>query len=250
MAPDPLEPSRQPERRALVPAELLCEGAITLPPAAAKHLAVLRLKPGARIELLDGQGRRADATLTSANTANVGPPSIATGVEPSLALTLLFAVLKGDASDRVIRACTELGVRTFAPVFTERTVAHPKANRLERWRRIADSATLQCGRHKVPEILAVADLPAALAALDSRPDAPTGLRLAPWVPERSAPFPRPSQAPEPRGAVLLIGPEGGLTDAEAELARAHAFQTVTLGPRVLRAPTAAISATALLLSGS
>ncbi len=237
-----MAPDARALRRVLLSPEQLLAGALTLPPEAAKHLAVLRLKPGDPLELLDGQGRRALATLTDPRTVQAEAPSPAPGpsVDPALALTLLFAVPKGDAPDLIVRACTELGVRTFAPVTTERTVAQPPAKRTDRWRRIAESATLQSGRYVVPEVLPPRPLPEALDAL---PDDVT-LRLAPWVPERSTPFP---EAADHQGAALLIGPEGGFTDGEADLARAHGFVTVTLGPRILRTPTAAIAATALLL---
>jgi 16S rRNA (uracil1498-N3)-methyltransferase len=246
MAPDRGTLLADIRRRALVAPEALVQGAVRLSPDAAKHLAVVRLQPGDRIELLDGQGRHAHATLTSPNTADADAPQAAPPTDPAVAVTLVFAVPKGDAADGIIRSCTELGVSTVAPVTTERTISHPKPKRVERWRRIAESATLQSGRYRVPEILPLCPVAAALEGL---PDTVT-LRLAPWVPEESAPFPASPSHGEHPGAALLIGPEGGLTDAEAELARTHGFDTVTLGPRVLRVATAAISAITLLLRPS
>lgn len=234
------------ERRVLVSAPALRAGPLSLGPDAAKHLAVLRLAPGDSLELFDGAGRRADATVTALAGGDarveVAAPEAAPPRESPLSLSLLFAVPKGDASDRIIRACTELGVVRLVPVVTERTVAHPKSRRSQRWTRIAQEAARQSLRYVVPGVAPTQPLAEALAAL---PDS-TDLRLAPWVPERSTPLSAtlPARATD---AALLIGPEGGLTEGEAKLARDHGFRTVSLGPRVLRSPTAAIAATTALL---
>ena len=234
------------DRRVLVPAPALRAGPLSLGPDAAKHLAVLRLAPGDSLELFDGAGRRADATVTTLvggeALVEAAAPEAAPLREPPLSLSLLFAVPKGDASDRIIRACTELGVVRFVPVVTERTVAHPKPSRSQRWTRIAQEAARQSLRYVVPTVDPTQPLGQALADLPPS----TGLRLVPWVPERSAPLAGslPSAAAD---AALLIGPEGGLTADEAELAREHGFRTVGLGPRVLRSPTAAIAASTVLL---
>ena len=169
-------------------------------------------------------------------------PEAAPPTESPLSLSLLFAVPKGDAPDRIIRACTELGVAHFVPVVTTRTVAHPKSRRSQRWTRIAQEAARQSLRYVVPSVAPTQPLEDALAALPPSTD----LRLVPWVPENSAPLAGslPAGAAD---AALLIGPEGGLSADEAELAREHGFRTVSLGPRVLRSPTAAVAASTLLL---
>ena len=234
------------ERRVLVSVPALRAGPLSLGPDAAKHLAVLRLAPGDSLELFDGAGRRADATVTALAGADarveVATPEAAPPRESPLSLSLLFAVPKGDASDRIIRACTELGVAHFIPVVSERTVAHPKPRRSLRWTRIAQEAARQSLRYIVPSVAPTQPLEEALDALPRSTD----LRLVPWVPESSAPLAEslPAAAAD---AALLIGPEGGLTADEAQLARDHGFRTVSLGPRVLRSPTAAIAASTLLL---
>jgi len=234
------------ERRVLVSPTDLRAGPLSLGPDAAKHLTVLRLAPGDALELFDGAGRRADATVTSLAGADarveVAAPQTAPLRESPLSLTLLFAVPKGDASDRIIRACTELGVVRFVPVITERTVAHPKPRRSQRWTRIAQQAARQSLRYVVPDVASTQPLQDALVGLPRSTD----LRLVPWVPENSAPLAAgvPDHAAE---AALLIGPEGGLTRDEAQRAREHGFRTVSLGPRILRSPTAALAASTLLL---
>jgi len=139
-------------------------------------------------------------------------------------------------------------VSVFAPILTDRTVARPKGRRAERWQRIAAEAARQSGRYWVPEVRPAAGLQDALQALPKS----TSVRLLAWVPESDRTLSAGLLEAKPEndqhaGAALLVGPEGGFTEGEADLARTKGFQTVSLGPRVLRAATASIAATALVL---
>ena len=229
---------------------------MTLSGDALHHIAtVLRLREGDSIELFDGDGRCARATLEAldkrAATLRVGAPSTPKDLEATVRLTLLFAIPKGDGADRIVRACTELGVAALRPLRTERTVASPPAGRRERWRRIAEEAARQSGRVAVPDVHAPQALTDALRDRTGEriDDRRRFARLMAWVPERATPLADalPDDAARPTDVELIIGPEGGMTDAEAELARERGFRTVSLGPRILRTPTAAIAATALVL---
>lgn len=208
------------------------------------HLArVLRLRVGETVTVADGSG-----SWRPYRVADVGRPGPAACVrleetgenrrEPVLSprLAVAFALTKGEKPELVVQKLTELGVDRILPVVAERSVARLDANRagaaLERWRRIAREAARQCRRATIP---VVAEL-AALEALAGHP----GLVVA----ERGG---RPVEAlGGPRGEELLVvvGPEGGLTDDEVKALGPWA--RLDLGPHVLRAETAALAAAAVL----
>ena len=154
-------------------------------------------------------------------------------------LWLVFAPLKRDATDLVVQKATELGAAALLPVLTERGIAGRLNER--RLAAIATEAAEQCERLTVPRIdpaLRLADLLATW---------PTGRTLVAAVERAEAPPIRPANGP----AALLIGPEGGFTAAELDVLRGYPFvHPVTLGPRILRAETAAIVGLALLQARS
>jgi 16S rRNA (uracil1498-N3)-methyltransferase len=161
--------------------------------------------------------------------------------ESSLDLTLVQALTKADAMDLIVQKATELGVRAIVPVYAEFSVVRIEGQRLDRrvehWRRIAQSACEQCGRHAPPKIVApvaldegIRDLPRDVAKLALHPSAEGRLAAAP----------RPAN-----GIVLAIGPEGGFFHSDWRQLDSAGFTRATLGPRVLRAETAAITACAI-----
>lgn len=153
-------------------------------------------------------------------------------------LWLVFAVLKRDATDLVVQKATELGVSRLLPVFTERTNAG-RVN-TERLGAIAIEAAEQCERLDVPEIAEPVRLEALLAGW------PRERRLLAALERRPEAAIRPAHGP----CALLVGPEGGFAPGEVELLRRNPFlQAVNLGPRILRAETAAIVGLALLQAG-
>ena len=178
----------------------------------------------------------ADAGPNDAGALDGAPPDSAT-CPPEPDLWLVFAVLKRDASELVVEKATELGVARICPVITERTNI-PRIN-AERWRAIATEAAEQCERLSVPAIADPVSLPTLLR--DWPPERPLFAALE----RRDAAFPL-----APPSVGLLIGPEGGFAEMEVELLRRHPFvEGVGLGPRILRAETAAIVGLALLQSG-
>ncbi|MEW6265023.1 MAG: RsmE family RNA methyltransferase [Thermodesulfobacteriota bacterium] len=213
---------------------------------------VMRLKPGASLVLVDGQGRVHLARLEAVDRAGLDLmilEALASANEPRLDLTLGTALLKADHLDLVIRAGTELGLTAFIPIKTERTTVRlPSdrvADRLKRWRRISEQAVKQCRRSRPVEILPLTDLAGFLAETG-----PTELKIMlhegqPGRPETNweAVFLR---RPRPVRVAALVGPEGGFTEAEVDSARNAGFQILNLGPRILRSETAALALMAIL----
>jgi 16S rRNA (uracil1498-N3)-methyltransferase len=153
---------------------------------------------------------------------------------------LLFALLKRDATDLVVRAATELGVADLYPVITERSNTH-RMN-AERLGAIAIEAAEQCERLTIPRLHPLLLMSARLA------DWPSNRRLFATLERSDAPrLPHAVEVPQSGPAALLVGPEGGFAPAELDVLRAHPFVTaVSLGPRILRAETACIAGLALL----
>jgi 16S rRNA (uracil1498-N3)-methyltransferase len=227
--------------RLQVPKAALRESRVEIRGADLRYLrSVLRLGPGARLELFDGEGVAFEAQILSigssaAEIAILGPA--ARDRESPLSLTLAVALSKGAKLDWTVEKATELGVTRVLPFTSERTV--PERDRFEarceRWRRIARAASAQSGRSRCPEIADVADLSAVLGE-SKRHD-----RAVLFWEGGGEPLERGSVA----SAVLVTGPEGGFSAAEVDRARSAGFRIAGLGPRILRAETAAVAATAL-----
>jgi 16S rRNA (uracil1498-N3)-methyltransferase len=166
--------------------------------------------------------------------------------ESALAISLVQGVPKGDQMEVVIRATTELGVARILPALTARTVVRLDAGRwrerARRWQRVAKEATKQCGRALVPAV----EAPRPLAEWIAEETA-ADVRLCLWEGE-GTPLRRVIERlePGPRRVSVIVGPEGGLTADEVGLARAAGYVSVTLGDRILRTETAALTIVALL----
>lgn len=219
---------------------------IDLPAETVNYLRnVLRLRDGQPLELFNGRGRRASGRLSLARRAarvriEASEPSPTESVVP---ITLTAALARGEKMEWVIQKAVELGVTTIAPVETERSVLELKGARAEkriaRWRQIMINACEQCGRDTLPGIEPIRSLPDALATSD----APLRLVLDPRA---DKPLTELRDPPRPGGVALLVGPEGGLTEGEVAMAVDHGFRALALGPRVLRAETAAIIGVGIL----
>lgn len=226
--------------RLFVSAPLFAGAVVGATAAQAHYLGhVMRRGPGEALRLFNGaegewRGRIASLRKDRCEIA-VEAPLRPQAPEPDL--WLAFAPLKRDATDLVARQATELGVSRLLPVFTERTVA-ARVN-LERLSAIATEAAEQCERLTVP----VLRPPARLAELLGGWDA--ARRLAAALERTEAP------APAAGPGALLIGPEGGFSPGELDALRRRPFVVpVSLGPRILRAETAAIAGLALLQAHS
>jgi len=217
----------------------LREGASVVLSAAQAHYlgTVLRRGPGAALLLFNGTDGEFAATLATIRRDRA-EAVLGARLRPAAAageLRLLFAPLKRDATDFLVQKATELGASLLQPVQTARTNA-ARINP-ERLAAIAVEAAEQCERLDLPDILPLTPLPAVLALW------PAHLPLFAALERAAAPPLRPHAGP----AGLLVGPEGGFTEAERALLARHAFvRPVSLGPRILRAETAGIVGLALL----
>jgi 16S rRNA (uracil1498-N3)-methyltransferase len=197
-------------------------------------LRVLRMHDGERLVLLEGDGIEHHCQLDGGLLAVVERrPAVG---EPRHRLTIVQALLKGDALEAAVRAATEVGAAAFRLVLTERTVPRDlSATRLERLRAVAREAAEQSERGVVPEVEPPVSLVAAIG--------PGSVVL--W--ERAdAGMPRLGSLAPP--AAVVIGPEGGFTADEVAAAERAGATLAGLGPRILRAETVAAVATGIILS--
>ena len=217
-----------------------------LPDPVAHHaLRVLRLAVGDRIALFTGDGGEFAATLVRADKRDAFARIDAFDAverESPLAVTLVQGIAANDAMDHAVRRSVELGVAAIQPVLTTRSARVPDGERGEKrlahWRQIVVAACEQCGRNRVPEVRAVMTLERWLASRD--PAAP-GLVMTPTADVSIADSPRPRHAFD-----LLVGPEGGFAPDEIALAQNSGMTAARLGPRVLRAETAALASLAAI----
>jgi 16S rRNA (uracil1498-N3)-methyltransferase len=204
---------------------------------------VLRLAPGAEIEVFDGVGGRFRAVLAGQGL-EIGPRLPADGRKTDV--VLVQALAKGEKMDLVVQKATELGVTRIVPLSSDRAVVRldpdRRRSRAERWRRIAQEASRQCGRADVPRI-----------------DEPTGwsgvFSLARDDEDRRALLLDPEERELRLGGaargvshlLLAVGPEGGFSPEEKARAREASFVPAGLGPLVLRSETAGLAALAVVL---
>ncbi|PSJ22637.1 16S rRNA (uracil(1498)-N(3))-methyltransferase [Halomonas sp. ND22Bw] len=227
-----------------VDAALTAGADVVLPEGPARHVArVLRLGEGAPLRLFDGHGIEAEAVLVEAGrkrvVARVEALHEGRGESP-LVVHLGQAISKGDRMDYAIQKAVELGVAEITPLYTEhgdvRLKGEREAKKLAHWQAVAASACEQCGRATVPPVHPPAPLADWLAGRDEA----LRLVLHPGTPGAL------DREDAIASAALLIGPEGGLADAEIDAATAADFAALTLGPRILRTETAPVVALTLL----
>ena len=208
---------------------------------------VLRLRRGDRVVVFNGRGEERLAAITSlarrrpelAIVAELEPLA-----EPKLDLNLIQALVKSEAMDTIVQKSAELGVRTLHAVKTDFSVIKlddaRTARRVAHWNKVARSACEQSGRHRPPEISVAPSLARCLGDLP-----PGGIRVVcqPGSTTELAALERDA------GSVsVLVGPEGGFSPTDLDTIDAAGFARIGLGPRVLRADTAAIAACTLAQS--
>ena len=230
-------------QRFIVRASMLTQDAVTLDGAHARQIAVvLRMQPGDEITLVAG-GEEATAVLET-----IGPDRVVARVreratstrEPRVALTLALPLLRGDRSEEVVEAVTQLGVAKVLPYVSTRSVVRALGDaKRERWERIARESAETARRGTAPPIGTLRTWEELFEVL------PKPIVVA-WEGERDQRLRDALPKDEP-ALSLVIGPEGGLTEEEIALAREHEAIVVSLGARNLRAETAAIAAVAIAM---
>lgn len=211
---------------------------------------VLRLQQGDAITLLDGTGNVYHAQITAISAQGVRAriqSQEANTNEPALRVVLASCVPKNDQIELIVQKCTELGISEIVLVRSERTVVRldePDLDRkLERWRKIATEAAEQCGRSIVPRLRGVIGFAALVGMIGEFP-----LAIVAWEEENALSLRDALRQRAGVGSVLIvIGPEGGLTEREVELAKSAGAVSVSLGGRLLRTDTAAIATCAAVM---
>lgn len=221
-------------------------GTAELPEQAAHHAArVLRLQAGDRVGVFNGRGGEGEARVTDIGKRHVTVEIedwLAIERESPLQVQLAQAISAGEKMDFTLQKAVELGIGNIQPLASERSVVRLSGERAEKrvahWQGVVVAACEQSGRNRVPEVAPIGPLLDWLGRQDQAglrlmlsPTAEVGLR----------------DLPKPTGSVtLLVGPEGGLSPAEAETAQRSGFTPVRLGARVLRTETAALAALAAM----
>ncbi len=215
-----------------------------------RHLAtVLRLKVGDTVRLADGTGREAVATITALEKdgilVDLEPLTVDTAFGTTPRITLYQGLPKGEKLELILQKCTELGAAAIVPFMAARSVTRleggKREQRVARWQKIALESSRQSGRGTVPRVDFFPDLDGVLK------EGGHDLRIMLWEEEREQGLRQLLvTAPVPASIAVIIGPEGGLTPAEAARAAAAGYRPVTLGRRILRTETAGLAVVSIL----
>lgn len=221
---------------------------LALPAGAARHVQVLRMQPGDALTLFDGAGGEYAATVERMGRSDV---SVMVGAhqpverEAPRAVHLAVGMPANERMDWLIEKATELGVASIQPLATAHGVLRLSGERAEKkrahWEAIAVASCEQCGRNRVPMIHPVQSFAGWIDAQPAQPAELAAVRLVLSLADGTRAV-HALQVPQDRGALVLSGPEGGLSGSEEQQAIARGFAPVTLGARVLRAETAALAA--------
>jgi 16S rRNA (uracil1498-N3)-methyltransferase len=217
---------------------------LCLPDGPARHLIqVLRLTTGDHLICFNGDGRDRTARLVSGGRPGVVLAVGAAGEPeaiPALQIYLAIGISRGERMDFAIQKAVELGVAGISPLFTERSMVQLKGERLDRrqghWQGVLISACEQSGRRRLPTLATARTLEEWLAQTP-----PGALLLDPRAPQSLTQLAPPGPA-----MTLLVGPEGGLSPRERDLAARHGVNGIRLGPRILRTETAPLAAIAVI----
>jgi 16S rRNA (uracil1498-N3)-methyltransferase len=208
----------------------------------ARHISlVLRLGTGQRVELFDGKGNIYQAIIQGVNKDKISVKIIAKKIfiDNGPQIYLGQALLKGKKMDLLIQKATELGIHAIHPFVSCYCAKRSSVSRNKRWDKISLEACKQCGRPLPPDCRPVQEFSKIISNASNCSEKiifwekETKNRLTPQIAKHESIF-------------FLVGPEGGFSSEEIDEARNHGFQTVTLGPRTLRAETAALCAMSII----
>lgn len=231
-------------RRIYQPGPIKLATLMSLDEKASHHLAtVLRAKVGEPVTLFNGEGGEYAAVIRQIAKKSISLEVLAfqaREAESPLQLQLAQGVARGEKMDFIVQKAVELGVSCIVPLLTERSNVRLDAERAEKkrqhWQAVVVSACEQSGRNRIPIVQPIISL------IDWLPQVQAARRLILSPQGEAALEPLSIDA----SAVLLVGPEGGLSQKEESLARQQGFASLQLGPRILRTETAALAALAVL----
>lgn len=218
----------------------------------AAHARVLRLKPGERVLVCDGQGEECLCAVGDFSDSEVRLQVLerrASGSEPGVQVSVYMALPKADKLEHVIQKATELGAREIVTFPSARCVSRPDEKalkkKLERWQKIAASAAEQSGRGIIPEVVVLDSFQKALERC-TQADLPILL----YENEHATTLGMALAGTDYRSVSLMSGPEGGLEEAEVEQAVRLGIRVCTLGRRILRCETAPLCALSAVMFAS
>ncbi len=211
---------------------------------------VLRKKVGEHIIVLDNHGFEYEIELKTIGkekiTGQIKEKRTAGG-EPNVKITLYQSLLSREKFEWVLQKCTEVGVKRFVPIVTERSIVRQeliKANKIGRWRQIIQEAAEQSARGRMPELEKAASFEEAIARLDD-----SDYKIMAHTQSQSVSLRQylNNSNKKIKSIALFIGPEGGFTENEVQSARKNDIALISLGQRILRTETAAVVASSLIL---
>ena len=220
---------------------------VTISGSDANHLArSLRAKRGDKITAVDGTGNCAILELINFDKETIKAKRISELQKIVVEKKIILAdcLPKQNRFDSIIEKATELGVEKIQPLISERTIARPRDNKLERWPRIAKEAAEQCARDTIPEIENVRELDDWLKEITPLDE--DTLFLFCWELEQETTVREVLSLNVDKNIIVLIGPEGGFSEREVSKIKSAGGVSVTLGKRILKTDTAAVSVLAMI----
>jgi 16S rRNA (uracil1498-N3)-methyltransferase len=236
-------------RRFYIPAGQLEKDESIITGSDAHHMRdVLRLQPDDWVVVFDGTGRQYQAQIISVDRKGIRVAMrspVKADIIPAFELALAQGYLKDKKMDGLVRQLTELGVDRWVPFLSRRSIPVPNQKRLQgryqRWQKISFEALKQCGRSRAMELDTMVSFGDALKQARSY-----DLKIIFWEESKAATFGDHLRNTDPARVFLMVGPEGGFGSDEIEMAESEGFRVVGLGPRILKAETAALAAAVLV----
>jgi len=233
--------------RFFISIDAIKDNEITISGSDVRHIRdVLRLKPGDKIIAVDGTSFEYLVDLKSVEKDKVIGEIVDKRKplkEPSVSITLAQGIPKRDKMEIIIRMTTELGIKEIIPVMTERVVVRDNfENKMLRWRKIALESAKQSGRLEIPLIREVMEFKDILADIKQ-----WDLALIPWELFKERKLSDVLKNKDAKKVIIFIGPEGGFSHNEVNLAKEYGVVPISLGNRILRVETAGVVAVSLIM---